>query len=398
MQKKTIVLIKRDLFRGLEGQALVRVTRHLLRESGNGPADLRVIDTEDNLTICDMLEQGGCEVFVFVYGNALIAGEGVDLLSRTALSRCDLSAIVPVANLSRISRQFQSPPFFYQTLPAFRWVVREIYGQFGNQVTETDEIDDFCFAVRRDFLQELPGDARLDELPEVIRQRHGRYGIAKGVYAHRYGDLYESAREDLLPLVPMDSRHILDVGCAKGLLGEMLKRRQECRVTGIDSDDASLAIAQNRLDTVIAGDIETLIEQGIPGQFDCIVCGDVLEHLNNPWRLVRILRRYLKEGGTVVVSVPNVANWAILYEMLKGRWDYVPFTILSGTHIRFFTKETVKECFEDAGYRITNLHFQTFGLPAEGARFIEKLKEGLGEMIDEDELRASEIVIAATRN
>jgi 2-polyprenyl-3-methyl-5-hydroxy-6-metoxy-1,4-benzoquinol methylase len=369
-----------------------------MREGDDWAADLYEIDKETPLTISDMVAYERYDIFVFIYGNVLITGGGVNLLGRTALRRHDLSVIAPVANLSRIPQQFQAPPFFYQTIPAFRWVVREIRERFQDEVWEVDAIDDFCFAVRRDVLKDLPGDTRLTQLPEMFGRGDHRCGIARGAYVHRYGNLYESAREDLLPLVPMDSRDILDIGCANGLFGQTLKRRQACRVTGVDADAALLNIAQKRLDNVLQGDIANILEQGTLGEFDCIVCGDVLEHLTDPWQVVRGLRRHLKRGGRVVASVPNIANWAIVHEMLKGRWDYVPFTILSGTHIRFFTKETVKECFQDAGYRITNLYFQTFGLPPEGARFIGKLKGGLAETIDEDALQASEIVIAATRD
>jgi 2-polyprenyl-3-methyl-5-hydroxy-6-metoxy-1,4-benzoquinol methylase len=356
MNQTALFIIKKDFFQGLEGQSAAQTLRRLAEEGDNGGTDLYEIDKGCLPTIADILAYGDYDVFTFIYGNVLITGEGVGLLTRAAIRRHDLIAVAPVMNLSSLSAQFQPPPFFYQTIPAFRWAVEEIYRKFQDEVVEADEIDDVCFAVKRDFVKNLPRDALLSQLPEVIRRGNCRYGIVKGAYVHRYGDLYESAREDLLPLVPLGSRDILDIGCANGLFGERLKRRQECRVTGVDSDGALLAIAQNRIDKVIAGDIEKLIEHGIPGQFDCIVCGDVLEHLNDPWQVVRELRRYLNERGTVVASVPNVANWAIIYEMLKGRWDYVPFTILSGTHIRFFTKETVKECFEDAGYQITNLY------------------------------------------
>jgi 2-polyprenyl-3-methyl-5-hydroxy-6-metoxy-1,4-benzoquinol methylase len=392
-----IFIIQKDELRGLESRTAVRVLRRLMHREGKDRADLYEIDTESPATISDMAVYDRYEIFVFICGNVLLTGESVDLLSKAATLRQDLFMIAPVANLTRIPQQFQAPPFFYQSIPAFRWGVEEIQGQFHDEVVEVDAIDDFCFAMRRDLLKDLPGDALLTQIPKMIGKGNHRYGIAKGAYAHRYGDLYESAREDLLPLVPLNAIDILDIGCARGRFGEVLKNRQRCRVTGLDSDGALLDIAQTRLDNVIAGDIEKVVDGGISGRFDCIVCGDVLEHVNDPWQVVIGLRRYLKMGGMVVASVPNVANWAVVYEMLHGRWDYVPFTILSGTHLRFFTKDTLRECFEDAGYRITNLYFQSFGLPPEGAEFIDRLKMGMAT-IDEEALKASEIVIAAARD
>jgi 2-polyprenyl-3-methyl-5-hydroxy-6-metoxy-1,4-benzoquinol methylase len=155
-------------------------------------------------------------------------------------------------------------------------------------------------------------------------------------------------------------------------------------------------VAKERLDNVIEGDIEQLVEKGLPATYDCIVCGDVLEHLNNPWKVVKGLARHLTKGGIFIASTPNIMNWAIVFEQLRGRWDYVPFTILSGTHIRFFTRETFRELFEDAGYTIRDVLLQGFEVPPGGAEFIADLKRSFPGL-NEEEMKASEIVIFAER-
>ncbi len=396
MHKIAIFLIKRGAFKGLEGQTAVRVLRRLVCEGDDRTLDLYEIERDDPLKISDVTGYQGYDVFILIHGNLFITQEGINLLAKIAVDRQDLSAIAPVTNLSKVSQQIQPPPFFYQTISVFRWVQREIYEQFRDKAVEVEEIDDFCLAIRREALEGFPKDARLTRLPDVIRQAGLIYGIAKGVYVHRYGDLYESAREDLIVHVPLDSRDILDIGCANGLFGQMLKKRQRCVVTGIECDTELVNIARARLDNVISGDIEEIIDRGSLGRFDCILCGDLLEHLNNPWKVVGGLKRHLKKGGLFIASVPNIANWAIIYEMLKGRWDYVPFSLLSGTHIRFFTRESLSECFEDAGYEIEKIYFQSFGIAPGGSEFIGVLKGSLPH-INEEELKASEIIIVAKR-
>ena len=396
MGKIAVFIIKQGGFKGIEGQTAVRALRHLICEGDDRTLDLYEIERDDSLKISDVIGYQGYDVFILIHGNLFITQEGINLLAKIAVDRQDLSAIAPVANLSKVSQQIQPPPFFYQTISVFRWAQREIYEQFRDKAVEVEEIDDFCLAIRREVLEGLPEDVRLTRLPGVIRQADLTYGIAKGVYAHRYGDLYESAREDLIVHVPLDSRDILDIGCANGLFGQMLKNRQRCVVTGIECDTELVNMAKARLDNVISGDIEEIIDRGSLGRFDCILCGDLLEHLNNPWKVVGGLKRHLKKGGLFIASVPNIANWAIIYEMLKGRWDYVPFSILSGTHLRFFTKHSLKELFEDAGCKIKEIYFQGFEVPAEGTEFIGILKKDLPE-INAEELKASEIVIIAER-
>lgn len=396
MYKIALFFFKGGGFKGLEGQTAERVSRRLVRGRDGAAVDFYEVDGESPLHIQDVCKYDEYDVFIFICGKVFITQEGVNSLAKIASDREDLFAIAPVTNLSKVSQQIQPPPFFYQTISVLTWAVREIRELYGDEVVVVDEIDGFCLGIKSQVLEDLPEDTRLVELPDAIRGRGERFGIAKGVYAHCYGDLYESGREDLLVLVPLDSRDILDIGCANGLLGEILKKRQTCRVTGVDSNAALLNVAETRLDNVINGDIEEIIDRGTLGKFDCIVCGDVLEHLNNPWKVVSGLRRHLKKGGLFVASTPNIANWAIVYEMLKGRWDYVPFTILSGTHIRFFTRESLKELFEDAEYRIKEIYFQGLELPAEGAKFIGVLKKNLPE-INVEELKASEIVVIAER-
>jgi 2-polyprenyl-3-methyl-5-hydroxy-6-metoxy-1,4-benzoquinol methylase len=394
MGKIAVFIIKEGGFKGIEGQTAVRALRHLICEGDDRTLDLYEIERDDPLKINDVLKYEDYDVFILIYGNLFITQEGVNTLAKIAIDREELSVIAPASNTSKVSLQCQSPPFFYQTISAFRWAQREIHEQFKEDVVEVEEIDDFCLAFRRGLLDTLPKGRFLSDLREIIKNTGLRFSIAKGVYAHRYGNCYESAREDLIVHVPLDARDVLDIGCANGLFGQMLKKRQECVVTGVDQDTELVDIARARLDNVISGDIEEIIDRGILGRFDCIFCGDVLEHLNNPWKVVGALKRHLKKGGLFVASAPNVANWAIIYEMLKGRWDYVPFSILSGTHLRFFTKHSLKELFEDAGCKIKEIYFQGFEVPAKGAKFIGVLKKDLPE-INVEELKASEIVIIA---
>ena len=396
MGKIAVFIIKEGGFKGIEGQTAQRVLKRLLCEGNDRTLDLYEIERDDPLKISDVIGYQGYDVFILIHGNLFITQEGTNLLAKIAVNRQDLSAIAPVTNLSKVSQQIQPPPFFYQTISVFRWAQREIYEQFRDKAVEVEEIDDFCLAIRREVLEGLPEDAPLTRLPGVIRQADLTYGIAKGVYAHRYGDLYESAREDLIVHVPLDAKDVLDIGCANGLFGQMLKKRQRCVVTGIECDTELVNMAKARLDNVISGDIEEIIDRGSLGRFDCILCGDLLEHINNPWKVVGALNRHLKKGGLFIASVPNIANWAIIYEMLKGRWDYVPFSILSGTHLRFFTRESLKELFEDAEYKARKIYFQGFEVPAEGTEFIAVLKKDLPE-INVEELKASEIVIIAER-
>lgn len=395
--KIALLSMKRGAFDGIEGQTAARVFRRLAWEGDRESLDLFEVSAGHPLRVRDVCANGDYDTLIFVRGTVFITRESIDLMAGIAVERDDLMAIAPVTNLSHFPCQVQPPPSVYHTISSFRWVVSEIQDRYQRSVTPVLEIDDFCFAIRAERIAPFPQETPLTRVSAMIRDAGSKYGVARGVYVHRYGDLYESAREDLMTHVPLDARDILDIGCAHGLFGKTLKDRQGCTVVGVEWDSELARVAGQRLDAVMNQGIEEVVDRGDLGQYDCIVCGDVLEHLYNPWKIVSELKRHLKKGGRFVASVPNIANWGILYEMLKGRWDYVPFTPLSGTHVRFFTRETLRECFEDAGYRIEHLYFQDFGVPPQGTAFLNMLKRGFGS-IHEEELKASEIVIVAARD
>jgi O-antigen biosynthesis protein len=104
---------------------------------------------------------------------------------------------------------------------------------------------------------------------------------------------YSHARPEILALVPTTARRVLDVGCGVGRLGEAIKARQGAEVVGIELDQVAGSAAQGRLDRVVVGDIERIALGFAVDEFDCIVCGDVLEHLEDPGAFLRRARGWL---------------------------------------------------------------------------------------------------------
>ncbi len=163
---------------------------------------------------------------------------------------------------------------------------------------------------------------------------------------------YESERNDLIALIPYEARRILDVGCGFGLMGKKLKEERHVEVVGIESEKKAIGAAKSNMDKLVTGDVEGLKLPFEQGYFDCIVYGDVLEHLRNPWKLLKEHTYYLKKGGCCIASIPNISHYSIIKGLLKGKWQYASSGILDQTHMRFFTLEEIKKMFRDAGYTV----------------------------------------------
>lgn len=168
---------------------------------------------------------------------------------------------------------------------------------------------------------------------------------------------YENPRPEVQALVPRDARRILDLGCASGVLGAALKERQGAEVVGVEIDPEYAADAEGRLDRVLCADVEELLS-GDPalGSFDCVVAGDVLEHLRDPWKALRRAASLLDPGGHAVVSLPNVRHWETFWQLgWKSTWPARDDGLFDRTHLHFFTYWDARALLEQAGLDVAEV-------------------------------------------
>jgi 2-polyprenyl-3-methyl-5-hydroxy-6-metoxy-1,4-benzoquinol methylase len=194
----------------------------------------------------------------------------------------------------------------------------------------------------------------------------------------------------LLALLDRPQR-VLDVGCSTGYLAERLQQRG-ATVVGLDLDERAAELARRFCAEVHIGDVETMELPFEPASFDAIVCGDLIEHVRDPQALLARLRPFLSPGGRLVLSTPNIANWAVRLSLLFGRFRYTEWGILDRTHMHFFTRKTLRECLEAAGYRVVAFDY-TVPVPVLSAPRVEAIAHGIGRL--RPSLLAYQFVVAA---
>jgi len=154
-------------------------------------------------------------------------------------------------------------------------------------------------------------------------------------------------------LLAQGAVEILELGCGKGHFSEQLIESGN-RVTGIDVLPPS-AVCVPGLEYIPA-DLNSQSLGAMPRlssrRFGRILMMDVLEHLLDPERVLRESARLLAPGGSVIVSLPNVANLWVRLMLLLGRWDYTDRGILDRTHLRFYTRKTARHLLVSSGYAI----------------------------------------------
>ena len=174
----------------------------------------------------------------------------------------------------------------------------------------------------------------------------------------KFNPAYVGPRPDIVALIPKEARNVLDVGCSNGASGEDIKRLLNASVTGIETSEAMADEAKTRLDRVIVGDVEqTAIQsQLLDREFDAAIFADVLEHLRDPWIVLRNITQKIRVGGVVIASIPNIRHLDTLVNLVvKGYWPYRDRGIHDRTHLRFFTRKNVVELFAGAGLKIDKI-------------------------------------------
>lgn len=170
-------------------------------------------------------------------------------------------------------------------------------------------------------------------------------------------DLYKKGLNKFIIKHVDFNKKILDVGCCEGRLGRYLKKHKKSTVFGIDISGKAIDKAKKNLDGAYIVDIE---EDNLPfssKSFDVIICADILEHLRDPLFVLKKLKPYLKNDGVFIISVPNIANINIRWDLLRGKFDYEKEGIMDDSHLRFFTKKTLRQLISRAGMRIVAIDY-----------------------------------------
>lgn len=189
--------------------------------------------------------------------------------------------------------------------------------------------------------------------PRPLSSVHGDLATADSVVtASKVADYYRVERTDMVPLLPDPLGRVLDVGCATGATGKLLRPRNPQELVGIEINSAAAHIAQEIYDRVLIGAVEDVITE-LEGPFDTILCYDVLEHLVDPWAVLKQLARVSISGGRLHVSVPNARHLSLMIDVVfRGTFGYRPAGHRDDTHLRWFTPRDLELAIRRAGFDV----------------------------------------------
>lgn len=205
-----------------------------------------------------------------------------------------------------------------------------------------------AFALHRTGLVNLP---RYDLKPKRLEENRR--------FSERWSDHSIIVRR-LLADGGVRGKRVLDVGFGCAAIAAKLKEAG-ASLDGIDINPAALAENGNLYDHVWLGDANRIDDLPLEGKYDIILLSDLLQYIVDAGDLLSRLKKRLVKGGTLVVSVPNVANIHIRLGLLFGRFRTRLRGILDERALHFFERHTFPRQLRRAGWRIDAMKFS--GVP-----------------------------------
>lgn len=178
--------------------------------------------------------------------------------------------------------------------------------------------------------------------------------------------IHDNYNPDLLRFLPAGMRRVIEVGSSSGALARAYRETSPAsEYIGIEIDPDYAAISERYCSAVVCGNIEHFDDAVFSSLFpsDCWIFGDALEHLYDPWALLKRIRKHIANSSSIVACIPNAQHWSLQASLNCGLFRYQSSGLLDKTHIRWFTRTTIIELFESTGFKVTDGYPRIFNEP-----------------------------------
>jgi SAM-dependent methyltransferase len=187
--------------------------------------------------------------------------------------------------------------------------------------------------------------------------REAGFPLDYGASGYAYVERPNSVLLELLSAHVLSTRpaaRILDIGCGAGANARRIAERAPlARVVGVEPNAHAAQLARGACSEVFEGTLEAFIACAPHASFDAVLLSDVLEHTVDPIGFLQSLVRLpALRRATLVVSVPNYAVWYNRLRTLAGRFEYTWSGLYDRTHLRFFTRRSLRKALDYAGFEV----------------------------------------------
>ncbi len=182
-----------------------------------------------------------------------------------------------------------------------------------------------------------------------------KWGFNTSYYMHQRDEIIELIVEDHPN--HEDAFSVLECGCGMG--ATLLKLQYlypNIKVIGVEIVEKVAALGRSVCD-IYQGNVEKMdLGKLVDGTLDYVIFGDVLEHLKDPYEVLKKCHGILKPAGKIVASLPNIMHYSVILPLLKGHFSFDDEGIRDYTHLHNFTQHNICVMFRECGYDIEKMN------------------------------------------
>lgn len=116
-----------------------------------------------------------------------------------------------------------------------------------------------------------------------------------------------SEAEEILKEINWKNKTVIDIGCGTGRFA-YLATKKGANVLGIDYSHQAIKIAKRKFRHPNLKFQQFDVNKKIPGKYDVIVSIGTLEHMDDPFQILKQLKKNLKSRGKIIITAPNWTN------------------------------------------------------------------------------------------
>ena len=333
-----------------------------------------------------LLDKSVSDSILFLYAGSLLTGSALKFMEQLLNSDKKIGAIGPLMNYTfynNSNNQRLRINVSYKNLNDLEFLENKLLeAQKPNRKTLV--LEGSCLLMRRETLQEIGiPDSQLGaywsaDYSMRLWQAGYELLICSKSYVHsvpmqnntsvipfqnKWGfDITYSlhARLELLAMTDLNKENlrVLDLGCACGHNLLVIKdRNPSAELFGVEFNQGAAKVA-NSFGKVFSADLETWNNDEWNNSFDLIIMADIIEHLKETMLVLKKVYNWLKPGGQLIMSIPNIMNIEVLADLIiNGRWEYQDAGILDRTHLRFFTRKEIVIYLQQANFKLSEIKF-----------------------------------------
>jgi 2-polyprenyl-3-methyl-5-hydroxy-6-metoxy-1,4-benzoquinol methylase len=142
---------------------------------------------------------------------------------------------------------------------------------------------------------------------------------------------------------------LLDVGSSSGSC-VAIANDMGINAEGVDPSERAVAFGIRRGLKLHKGYLEEIAFSN--NSFDAITIHEVIEHVSDPYSLLKECRRILAPDGVLVIGTGNTNSWTMKFR--KNNWDFFDMN-LHGGHISFFSPKSLKILASNVGFEVKKI-------------------------------------------